>query len=346
MQKRDLKMDVFKGLLMIGMVWCHIIQFFVNVEQNPGMDYVMGYINAITFAGFVFTFGYTSYIAYFSKYFKDVYRKIIMASFKILGAFYISGISFRVFVEHKPISWELVKNILILKDIPGWSEFIISFALYILIAGILFYPIKRLIEMRLLFWIIVGVLLLTTFISYEKVNSIQLGLLIGTTQFACFPVVQYMPLYLLGVYFKRYEITMDKRIMIGAVILSGISLVKIALNNWQLPGRFPPTLFWVILPAFPLYLYYGVGHMVEKHKVRCNILLVLGQNTMAYLLLSNLIIFALSGVQGIKPLNSMTAFIANIVLLGLITYLLKLYRPLTKQKVEKKIKTDIREVGK
>lgn len=332
MQERDIKMDIFKGLLVIGMVYCHILQFFVNLGKNPVADHITGYINSVTFAGFVFTFGYTSYIAYFSKPFKEVYRRIIMAFLKLLCAYYISGLSFRVFVDHKHISWILVKKILMLQDIPGWSEFIISFALYILVAVILFYPLKKLIEIKPLFWVIVPLLLFTTLLLYDHVNSTQLGLLIGTTKFAAFPILQYMPLYLLGIYFKRYEIGPNKFVILGAGTLSGIGLVQMSFNNWQLPGRFPPTVFWIILPSFALCMYYGMGFLLQKYKIRCGILLILGQNSMVYLLLSNMIIFALSGVRGVKTLGSVTGFIGNIFLLGFITYLIQMSRPLPKKK--------------
>ncbi len=330
MQQRDLKMDIFKGLLVIGMVYCHILQFFVPLGKNPVADYMTWYINSVTFAGFVFTFGYTSYIAYFSRPFIEVYQRIIKAFIKLLCAFYISGLSFRVFVDHKPISWPLVKNILLLKDIPGWSEFIISFALYILIALILFYPLKKVVEIKPLFWVIVPLLLLTTLTPYEKVTLTQLGLFIGTTKFASFPVLQYLPLYLLGIYFKRYEIGINKFVLIGAGLLSGVGLVQMGLNGWQLPGRFPPTVFWIILPSFALAIYYVLGYALQKMTIN-RYLLVLGQNTMVYLLLSNIIIFALSGVKGVRPLNSVTAFIGNIFLLSFITYLIQMSRPLPKK---------------
>ncbi len=326
MKTRDYKMDIYKGLLVFGMIYCHILQFFVDLGNNQGADYITWFINAITFSGFVFTFGYTSYIAYFSKEFKSVYQKMLLVSLKLLMAFYISGIAFRIFVTNNRLSFGMVKNIVLLRDIPGWSEFIVSFAIYIALAVILYKPIKRLVEMKRLFWMIVGILLLTTFIPYDTIDSTQLGLVLGTTKYAAFPVLQYMPFYLIGVYFKRYEIAYDKPILIGSLVLSLLSLIYIGIRGWQLPNRFPPSIFWIILPCGALYLYYLLSRLLLRTNRIKSILVLIGQNSMSYLLLSNILIFAIAGTKGIGQLNVITGFVANVLLIGLITYIIRMVR--------------------
>lgn len=326
MKKRDLKMDVYKGLLVFGMIYCHVLQFFVDLGSNPTADYITWFINAVTFSGFVFTFGYTSYIVYFSKDFKSVYRKMLLVSLRLLMAFYISGIAFRVFVTNNRLSIDMVKNIVLLKDIPGWSEFIVSFAIYIALAVVIYKPIKRLIEIKPLFWVVVGLLLLTTFIPYGAVGSTQLGLVVGSIKFAAFPVLQYMPFYLIGVYFKRYEIGFDKFMLIGSLILSTISMIYMGLNGWRLPNRFPPSIFWIILPCIALYLYYLLSEVLSKTNHARSILVTMGQNSMNYLLLSNIFIFALDGTKGISQLKAGTGLIANIILIGVITYIIRMTR--------------------
>jgi hypothetical protein len=324
MKKRDVKMDVYKGLLVFGMIYCHVLQFFVDLGSNPTADYITWFINAVTFSGFVFSFGYTSYIAYFSKDFKSVYRRMLLVSLKLLMAFYISGIAFRVFVTNNRLSYDMVKNIVLLNDIPGWSEFIVSFAIYIAVAVILFEPIKGLVEVKPLFWVVVGLLLLTTFMPYGAIGSTRLGLIFGSTKFAAFPVLQYMPFYLIGVYFKRYEIGFDKFMLIGSLILSTISIIYMGLNGWRLPNRFPPSIFWIILPCIALYLYYLLSALLSKTNYARLILATMGQNSMNYLLLSNIFIFALDGTKGIIQLEAGTGLIANVILIGVITYIISM----------------------
>ncbi len=322
MSKRDVSIDIYKGLLVFGMVYCHILQFFVDLSSHQGAEYITWFINAITFSGFVFTFGYTSSIAYFSRDFKNVYKKMLLSSVALLTAFYISGIAFRVFVTNNRLSIDMVKNIVLLNDIPGWSEFIVSFALYILLAVILFKPLKSFVEVKPAFWTITSLLLLTTFIPYEMIESTQLGLLLGTRKFAAFPVIQYMPFYLLGIYFRRYEIGFNKKMLIGSVILSGASLVYMSTNNWSLPSRFPPSIFWIILPCVGLYGYYLLSRFMTRTGYIKAILSGLGQNSLVYLLLSNVIIFALDGTKGLVQLDVFTGLLANLILLSLIHFII------------------------
>lgn len=332
MKTRDRKMDVVKGLLVIGMVYCHVIQFFVNTENKTVINQVTFYINAVTFSGFVFTFGYTGYLAYFSKNFKQSYQKMLLTFFRLLGVFYISGLSFRILAERRPYFKGLLMPILLLEDIPGWSEFIISFAILILVGIVLFKPIKILVENKPFFWIITPALLASTWLPYEMVTDSRIGLLIGTTRFASFPVLQYVPYYLLGVYFARYRIEINKWIILAATILSGIALVSMGMNHWMQPQRFPPSVCWVILPALPLTIYYYIGYFVQQKEWRWNWLFLLGQNSIIYLLLSNIIIFALSGVKGIRGLNSIGAMVMNVVLLGIISLVIQMSRPIHSQK--------------
>lgn len=314
MRKRDVKIDIFKGLLVVGMIYCHVLQFFCNTRINPSADVIINIVNVITFSGFVFGFGYTTRIAYLSRDFKDVYLRILNSAFKILVAFYISGIGFRVFVEGKPLNLQTAIKVLTLSDIPGWSEFLISFTLYILLAAILFKPFKALLEKKPLFWAIFGLLFLTTLIPYEMVNSPQLGLLIGTKRFAAFPVLQYMPFYLLGMYFQRYEIQFNLRLFSGAFILTGISIVDIVLNKGALPGRFPPTALWLFSAMLLLYLYYLLSKWMVKTGPISRFLQLTGQNTLIFLLLSNLTIFSLAGSNSMDPLNPLTGLAFAVLL--------------------------------
>lgn len=328
MKIRDRKMDVFKGLLVIGMVYCHLIQFFVNTEKEPVINFVTFYINVVTFSGFVFTFGYTSYLAYFSKSFKQSYQKMLITFVRLLGVFYISGLSYRVLAERRPYFKGLLMPILLLEDIPGWSEFIVSFALLMLVGLVFFKPIKLLLENKLLFWIITPLLLISTWLPYEIITDSRLGLLVGTTRFASFPVLQYLPYYLLGIYFVRYQISINKWVIIVATVLTGIALLSMSLNQWAQPDRFPPSIFWIILPALPLVIYYYIGHFIQHSKWSWNWLFLLGQNSIIYLLLSNIIIFALSGVKAIRGLDSIGAVVINIVILSVISLIIQMSRPI------------------
>ncbi|MFV9646290.1 MAG: heparan-alpha-glucosaminide N-acetyltransferase domain-containing protein, partial [Desulfobacterales bacterium] len=89
-------LDTTKGMFVLAMVMAHIIQFFGAAD--PLMKLFSDGTNLAAFSGFMFCFGYGCYLAYFRKE-KTPRSRMFKNSFKILIAFYISGISYRFFVD-------------------------------------------------------------------------------------------------------------------------------------------------------------------------------------------------------------------------------------------------------
>src|SRR5437868_1945961 len=86
--------DYMKSFLIIGMILGHTIQF-LNTGSNSMVNSLLtrfsGYINLVTFPGFLFCFGYACYVAYLQKENKEVRLKIFKTAIKILLAYYISA---------------------------------------------------------------------------------------------------------------------------------------------------------------------------------------------------------------------------------------------------------------
>lgn len=330
-QERDNGIDIFKGLLVTGMVYAHVLQFFCDFGLYPGARSVSDFINVITFSGFVFSFGYVSQIAYYSKPFKAVYHKMLITALKTLGAFYISGLYFRLFMDSRTLDWSLIKPIVLLEDIPGWSEFLVSFSLIMLVGFFLFQALGRLVERKPVFWVVAAGLLLTTFIDYGSVASIHLGLLVGTDRFTAFPVLQYFPFYLIGNYFARHGVFWDWRVLVGAGAASGLFIGYLLIHG-SLPSRFPPSVFWILSPCLFLYGYYLLSKYLGCRKIYTGFLQVMGRNVLFYLLLSNIIIFTLKKNQHFLQFSTVGGFWFAIALLLVISFLLQITSP---QKVKR-----------
>jgi hypothetical protein len=268
------------------------MQFFSDVLISPNIEYVINFGNLVTFSGFVFCFGYVVQMSYLEKDFYNVYKKLICNVIKTTCAFYISGIAFKLFIVNSPMTWETYKGVLILKDMPGWSEFLASFAYFNILTIILFLPFKKLLNNKLLFWSVFAVLFLTCFFPYDKITINQIGVFIGTKNFACFPVLQYMPFYLLGMYFKKHNIKFNIRVLAGSFILTAIPTFRYIVTK-TLPNRFPPSIGWIIMPMFILYLYYLLSKYLEKYYYLLSPIVILGQNVLFSLVMSNLLIFTL-----------------------------------------------------
>ncbi|REE78539.1 hypothetical protein A8990_12613 [Paenibacillus taihuensis] len=320
-RKRERAIDLFKGLLVLGMVYCHTLQFFSDQQIYPNGQRVIDVINLITFTGFVFSFGYVSELAYYTKTFRKAAPRMLMAAVKTLGAFYVSGLAYRLFIDGKVLSWATVRPILLLEDMPGWSEFLWSFT-YLMIAGlILFVPLNKLSGRQWLGFAVAGLLLLTTWMPYGSIHAMKLGPLIGTRDFASFPVLQYFPYYLVGILFARYRIGWDWRVLAGAAIASGAFLWRLIADDGALPERFPPSVWWIIGPALLLYGYYLLGKQMERYPAPFAVFETMGRNVLWYLVMSNVIIFALKGNQQNNVLVSAPGgFWLAAAILGVVTF--------------------------
>lgn len=323
MNQRDNRIDIFKGLLVVGMIFTHIMQFFSDTALFPMSSTFTQFFNIVTFSGFVFSFGYVSQLAYYRKTLQQAYRNMLITALKTLIAFYISGLYYRMFLDNRDLEWNLVKSIVLLEDIPGWSEFLVSFSLIMIVGIILFYPLGKLLENKILFWIVTIGLLFTTFIDYSSITIIQIGLLIGTTKFASFPVLQYFSFYLLGMYFAKYKIGWNWRILLGSIIATSVFVLYWFIAG-ELPSRFPPSIFWILSSCLFLYGYYLLAKWLDRLTINTNSLKFMGGNVLFYLLLSNILIFTIKKSQPSLLLSTFESFLFLIVMLLFISYLLRL----------------------
>jgi len=324
---RDRSIDAMKGLLVFGMVYAHVLQFFSPMGLYPVSQAVSDVVNLITFSGFVFCFGYTNQLAYYSKPFGRAYRNMLLSALKTLVAFYISGAAFRVFIGGAFPDGETLRPILLLEDIPGWSEFLVSFSLISLIGVALFPALRRLAERPALLWTVCALLLLATYIPYESVRSTQLGLLIGTTAFPSFPVLQYFPYYLAGMAFAKGGVRWGWPYAIGAAAASGTFAYVWAAGGYALPSRFPPSAAWILGPALLLYGYYLLSSYGVRALARVPGLLTAGRNVLFYLLASNLAIFAAKSRVGEYPVSPGEGLALTALLLAGIAFATRIVAP-------------------
>jgi len=308
-KKRERGIDIFKGLLVVGMVYCHTLQFFSDPQIYPNGQRFIDIINLITFSGFVFSFGYVSQLAYYAKPFRQAAPRLLMAALKTLIAFYVSGTAFRIFIDGRALEWANVKPILLLNDMPGWSEFLASFTYLMIVGLILFVPLRWLSERKWIGFAVAGLLLLTTYIPYGSIHETRLAPLLGTRDFASFPVVQYLPYYIAGMLFAKHRVGWDWRILTGAFIASGAFMWK-----WQsaegnvLPERFPPSVWWIIGPSLLLYGYYLLSRLMERYPTPFVLLEAMGRNVLWFLVMSNVLIFAVRSNQDYLSVSALDGF--------------------------------------
>ena len=301
---RDRTIDVSRGLLVILMVYGHVLQFFGDDQIFPLVGDLIDIVNLTVFGTFVFDFGVTAELAYLKKPYCQALPGMVKTGLRAYAAFCLSGIGYRVLRENKPFAVGTVRRVLTLSDIPGWSEFLVAFALYslLLIVG---FAAFRWFAGRPLASLTVGAACVgcCLLVPYGAIPH-PLALLIGGTEFAYFPVVQYMPYFLAGLLYARGE---RGRLLAAAAACTAAGAVDFLLHG--LPSRFPPAWGWILLPALLVAAVTVISRALCALSGRgirriadalCGVLERMGGASLYYLLASNLVLFTLAG-KGVAP---------------------------------------------
>lgn len=297
--KRVRAIDYAKGIAVAAMVLCHVMQFFGKPGVYGEQGWIMTAINALAFPMFLFAYGQSVALAYGERPYREAAPRMALSALRGYGAFCLSGIAYLVLCEQKDLSSRTVLRVVALRSIPGWSEFLITFALFGLVALALIKPLMKLVQRDLAFWLVCAACLAGVCVPYGAVRDPRWGLLVGTTEFACFPVLQYMPFFLIGLYVQRRGMARRGAWLAGSALLTGAAVISFVRAGE--PVRFPPSLMWLLLPCLPIVLLtLGCGALERHAGGRRGLegLLApvgfMGMNSLFYLLASNFVIFAVS----------------------------------------------------
>lgn len=284
----------------------------------------------------MFCFGYNVYSSYLKKDYKEIKIKLIKNQFKIIISFWIVGIAYNFFVN-KDCNYLNYIKILFFSKFPPYSEFLMTFVIINLILLIFFNFIKKICQNDTRILIIILISLIFTILPYKNINFYWSELLIRTEKIS-FPVMPYISLFFVGVYFSKYKPKFSIKISIILCAYSLICLIlkKCCFNN--LFVRFPPNFAFITLSFVPLYFYYYVAGKIstifEKNKM-FNKLILMGRYTLYFLIISNIIIFIKiwmidKGLINIKRYDFLLIYIEILVFACLS---IKLFRFIKKLKI-------------
>lgn len=326
-KERNQEIDIMKGLLTLAMILCHCLQFFGR--EDRGVDKILvNVINLTTFSGFLFCFGFVCCLAYFQGDTRRGVVHMLRNMIRLLLAFYISGIAYMAFKEQKIFRKDFIWEILTLRRYPGWSEFLASFAA-VLLVGAVFLPVWQ----RVNGWVVLGAVLVSflgCYLPYGKVTNSWLALFIGSESYTTFPVLQYGVYFVAGVWAAKRKKWPDWKLLIGAMVLSA-PCIWYYWKFKELPGRFPPSALFIGGGAIGVGLYHVLAGALGKIRTLAVIgkpveaLSFIGRNSLYYLLMSNLLIFAVAGSK-FSYRDNAYAYGFYLVLLAILTYLVRQIR--------------------
>ena len=314
--KRNRAIDYEKGIIVAFMVLCHVLQFFGKPDMYPAQDVIMLIVNFMAFPTFVFAYGRSTAVAYLSRSWKEAASRMLKSALRSYAAFVISGVSYLVLCAGEKFSDEIVLDVLTFEAVPGWSEFLAAFAAFGLVATVLFPLMKKMAQNGRLTLIVSALCFAGVLVPYRMIGDNRLGLLIGTRKYGCFPVMQYMPFFLAGIYTGVNGMP-NRKIWLAmpaaASVLAGVYLIVFGT-----PRRFPPSLMWLLLPCLMIVLLDRGAEWINRAANRRmwvkNVMSPIGSmgmNSLFYLLVSNIVIFAVSrmgtlptcGADGMFPFS-------------------------------------------
>ncbi len=284
-KSRNPVLDRIKGFLVIGMVLSHTLNFF---PVGPPMFCVVfsTYISTMTFPGFLFVLGYVSQYAYFSKDRDYAAKRIFLGFVKSMLALYACGIFFTFFMQ-RDFSLRGFLDKFLLRELPSYSEFLLSFALLYLVM-LLFFPFLKNMSDRTIL-VLCACSVAMTFFPYHLVTHPLPASIVGCENLCTFPLAQYGIYFLMGLYFCRKNIVFHKWICPLALLCTACYLAY-HLVLWKGPILFPATFDRVLGTTGIVYVYYLVSQK-NLGKYGDTMLTFIGKHTLVILVVHNALLF-------------------------------------------------------
>lgn len=293
--KRNPVIDLMKGLLISLMVLSHVHS---GLNLNiPWLDPRRGVLQLTIFSGMIFAFGYGTYKAYLEKTILPR-RHMLINILKILFAYYLCAIAYGFFYENS-LSLNSILLILRLNSLAIYTEFLLPYAILLILILIVPRLFIFITKKDVIIWPVVAVLLITTFLNYSQIHSVILSLFIGSNTITSYPVVQYMPLYLLGIYFGQRQIRFSWKFLAGSILAIAAFIIG-QING--LDSRFPPSFFWIVGSMGAVYVCFLLAHLLFYIKFLAIPLVDIGKRSLYWLVMSNLFIFSTAQVFGLITL--------------------------------------------
>jgi len=309
---RAADLDLLKTLLVVGMVGAHVVQL-ITFRAKPEAAIFAEYANLVSFSGFLFAFGIGLGLPKPEGRQRSLWRQL-RPSLLLLLAVYASSFAFALLVDRKPLNTQLIVDVVTMQRLFGWSEFLATFFMLSLLT-LLARPALLLIGNSP--WLLVVVTLACLATTFYTTGAIipLLPTLVSHTGFANFPLLCYLPWFLLGIWYGSHPVRVWH--FVPALAMSGY-LYWVTIQTGQFPNRFPPTILWIVGPAAILLAYLWLCRFIAARVSLPDVLLTPGRHVLGFLVLSNIGFFATRYFMG-KPVRS--TLIAALVTVGVLILL-------------------------
>lgn len=276
-RRRDLSLDLLKAIAIVLMILAHSVAFFYNGDE-AWMKSLQRVGDTICFTIFLFASGVSSYFAYFykKKPMQEKRKSLLRRIWILIFGYYIVAIvssigSVEILSTSDLISY--LTDIVLLKIIPGYTEFLIPFVVYSVLIYIFPNFLKNLARSNALVYVTgLGSFFLSLYLYYNYQAPAELmtykSIFVGQEGLYSFPILSYFIVFLLGLNWgyraKHYEsrksllsqaISGAFYVLLLAVVISFYGHQQYAYIDLDIINRWPPSFGFLALGLVPVYLF-------------------------------------------------------------------------------------------
>ncbi|KQW78386.1 hypothetical protein ASC89_16530 [Devosia sp. Root413D1] len=310
---RATDLDLLKTLLVIGMVGAHVVQL-ITFRARPEAAIFAEYANLVSFPGFLFAFGIGLGLPKPEGRKRSLWRQL-RPSLLLLLAVYASSFAFALLVDRKKLDPQLIFDVVTMQRLFGWSEFLATFFMLSLLTLVARPALLAIGRNPWLLVVATLACLATTFYTTGAIVPL-LPTLVSHTGFANFPLLPYLPWFLLGIWYGSHPVRAWH--FVPALAITGY-LYWVTIQTGQFPNRFPPTILWIVGPAAILIAYLWLCRFIAARVSIPNVLLTPGRHVLSFLVLSNIGFFATRYFMGKPVRSSLTAALVTVGVLVLLS---------------------------
>lgn len=310
---RSSDLDFLKTLLVVAMVGAHVIQLITFAPRAEARVFAE-YANLVSFSGFLFAFGIGLGLPKPERGAPSLWRRLRPAALLLL-AVYASSFAFALLGDRVKLTPDVVLDVLTMRRLFGWSEFLATFfvlSVLMLVARPLLVAIGR------NPWLLVGVSAACLATTYLKTGLIVplLPTLVSHTGFANFPLLPYLPWFLVGIWYGSYQVRWYQ-----FMVALGVTgwLYWVTLRTGEFPQRFPPSILWIVGPAAILLAYLAVSRWLAANVTIPAVLLVPGRHVLSFLVLSNIAFFATRNMMNRPVRGTLMVVVVTLGVLAALT---------------------------
>lgn len=335
---RDVSLDFLRGIAVFFMLLAHSV-FFLYAGENSLLHLLKLVGDTFCFTVFLFVSGTVTYLAYLEKkgQWENSKGRLLRRSLVILAGYYLVAIVAVVKDFHFPFSFRWLKilwPILSFQRIPGFTEFLIPLVFF----RLLIFPLRKfyLFILRSPYRVILFSLLI--YLAGALVFPLQVvspllswkALLVGQVGWYTFPLLQYFPVFTLGLVWGRWisrkqdlEDKEKRAFQIGLVLSLVVTFTLVGCTTMEatipaLFSRWPPSPLFLILGLAVTFLLLALSFLLQDLKITSSLVrgvLFLGKQAFPVFIAHSLLLQLFKVLELPKLYNPPLVFLGFLVLL-------------------------------